>query len=63
MSCLGRVMNCREVIPLLLEAGIDCLQPLEVAAGMDVTELGEEYGDGRVGSGVWGKDGKEADRG
>ena len=32
-------------IPLLLEDGIDCLQPLEVKADMDVLALKKEYGD------------------
>lgn len=40
-SC-GRV---KELIPILAEAGLDCLQPLEVKAGMDLVELKEEYGD------------------
>jgi len=40
-SC-GRVS---ELIPGLLEAGLDCLQPLEVKAGMDVVELKKKYGD------------------
>ncbi|MDA0746389.1 MAG: hypothetical protein O2954_07710 [bacterium] len=40
-SC-GRV---RELIPHLIEAGFDCLQPLEVKAGMDVRELKSEFGD------------------
>jgi uroporphyrinogen decarboxylase len=39
-SC-GRVS---ELIPQLLEAGLDCLQPLEVKAGMDVVALKREYG-------------------
>jgi len=33
-----------EAIPLLVEAGIDCLQPLEVNAGMDVRTLAREWG-------------------
>lgn len=40
-SC-GRV---REFIPMLIEAGFDCLQPLEVKAGMDVLELKKEFGE------------------
>ena len=40
-SC-GRV---KEIIPDLIEVGLDCLQPLEVKAGMDVRELKEKYGD------------------
>jgi uroporphyrinogen decarboxylase len=33
------------LIPSLIEAGFDCLQPLEVKAGMDLRELKELYGD------------------
>lgn len=33
------------LIPPLIEAGVDCLQPLEAKANMDVRELKEEYGD------------------
>ncbi len=40
-SC-GRIS---ELIPGLLEAGLDCLQPLEVKAGMDLVELKKQYGD------------------
>jgi len=40
-SC-GRV---KELIPYFIEEGIDCLQPLEVKAGMDLVELKEKYGD------------------
>ena len=40
-SC-GRVT---EIIPELIEVGLDCLQPLEVKAGMDVRELKRQYGD------------------
>jgi uroporphyrinogen decarboxylase len=40
-SC-GRVSG---LIPSLIEAGLDCLQPLEVKAGMDVVELKKQYGD------------------
>ncbi len=35
----------KELIPDLIEAGFDCLQPLEVKAGMDLIELKREYGD------------------
>ncbi len=35
----------KELIPSLLEAGFDCLQPLEVKAGMDLVELKAQYGD------------------
>ncbi|MBI3971127.1 MAG: hypothetical protein HY332_07535 [Chloroflexi bacterium] len=34
----------KALIPYLIEAGLDCLQPLEVKAGMDVAELKREYG-------------------
>lgn len=37
--------NVKELIPQLIEAGIDCLQPLEVKAGMDLIELKKAYGD------------------
>lgn len=37
--------NLSKAIPLLLEAGIDCLQPIEVKAGMDVVALKQQYGD------------------
>lgn len=37
--------NVSELIPHLIDAGFDCLQPLEVKAGMDVVELKEKYGD------------------
>jgi len=40
-SC-GRV---KEIIPELIDVGLDCLQPLEVKAGMDVRELKRLYGD------------------
>lgn len=33
------------LIPDLVEAGFDCLQPLEVKAGMDLLALKKEYGD------------------
>ena len=39
-SC-GRVTA---LIPQLIEAGLDCLQPLEVKAGMDVRDLKREFG-------------------
>lgn len=38
----GRAM---EIVPLLVESGIDCLQPMEAKAGMDVRELKRLYGD------------------
>jgi len=37
--------NVKQLIPMLIEAGLDCLQPLEVKAGMDVRELKAEFGD------------------
>jgi len=37
--------NVKELIPILIEVGLDCLQPLEVKAGMDLIELKEKYGD------------------
>ena len=37
--------DIRPLIPMLIEAGFDCLQPLEVKAGMNVVELKHEYGD------------------
>ena len=33
------------LVPDLIEAGFDCLQPLEVKAGMDVVELKKAYGE------------------
>jgi uroporphyrinogen decarboxylase len=38
----GRV---KDLIPYFIEEGIDCIQPLEVKAGMDLIELKGEYGD------------------
>ncbi|GEM_PF-42199 len=37
--------NVTELIPLLIEVGLDCLQPIEVKAGMDIISLKENYGD------------------
>jgi len=37
--------NVKPLIPSLIEAGLDCLQPLEVKAGMDLIELKKLYGD------------------
>jgi len=42
LHCCGRV---KDLIPYFIEEGIDCLQPLEVKAGMDLVELKEKYGD------------------
>jgi uroporphyrinogen decarboxylase len=36
--------NVNGVIDLYIEAGIDCLQPLEAKAGMDIRSLGPKYG-------------------
>lgn len=35
----------KELIPQLIEAGFDCLQPLEVKAGMDLIKLKKMYGE------------------
>ena len=35
----------RTPVPILLDAGIDCLQPLEVKAGMDLLRIKREFGD------------------
>jgi len=40
-SCGG----IREIVPDLVEAGWDCIQPLEVKAGMDLVELKQTFGD------------------
>ena len=37
--------DVRPLIPMFIEAGLDCLQPIEVKAGMDLIELKEQYGD------------------
>jgi len=42
LHCDGDV---REFIPLLIEAGFDCVEPLEARAGNDVRELKPRYGD------------------
>jgi len=34
-----------EFVPLFIEAGFDCLQPLEVKAGNDLVALKQQYGD------------------
>jgi len=36
--------NPTEALPMLYEAGIDCIQPLEVNAGMDVRRLLKQWG-------------------
>jgi len=35
----------KEFVPMLIEAGFTCLQPLEVKAGMDLVELKRDFGD------------------
>jgi uroporphyrinogen decarboxylase len=35
----------RERVPDFIDAGFDCLQPLEVKAGMDLVDLKRRYGD------------------
>ena len=37
--------NVKPLLPHLIEAGLDCIQPLEVKAGMDLIELKKLYGD------------------
>jgi uroporphyrinogen decarboxylase len=37
--------NVKELIPFFVEDGLDCLQPLEVKAGMDLLALKREFGD------------------
>ena len=37
--------NVKSLIPYFIEEGIDCIQPLEVKAGMDLIELKAEFGD------------------
>ena len=37
--------DLRPLLPNLVEAGVDCIQPLEVHAGLDVRELKPVYGD------------------
>jgi uroporphyrinogen decarboxylase len=42
LHCDGDV---RQFIPLLIESGFDCIQPLEARAGNDVRDLKPRYGD------------------
>ncbi len=42
LHCCGKV---EALIPYFIEEGIDCLQPVEVKAGMDLIKLKEKYGD------------------
>lgn len=37
--------NIKELLPLLIEAGVDCIQPLEARAGNDVVEYSSLYPD------------------
>jgi uroporphyrinogen decarboxylase len=37
--------DVRPLIPMMIEAGYDCLQPLEAKAGMDLGDLKKKYGD------------------
>jgi len=37
--------NVRALAPMLIEAGLDCLQPLEVKSGMDLIKLKRDFGD------------------
>jgi uroporphyrinogen decarboxylase len=43
------VLHCdgliESLIPHLIEAGIDCLQPLEIKAGMDLVKIKKQYGE------------------
>lgn len=36
--------DIREAVPIIIEAGIDCLQPMEAKAGVDVLALADTYG-------------------
>jgi uroporphyrinogen decarboxylase len=42
LHCCG---YAHEFVPLIIEAGFDCLQPLEVKAGNDLVLLKKQYGD------------------
>jgi uroporphyrinogen decarboxylase len=37
--------DVRQLMPMFIEAGIDCLNPCEVKANMDIMELKAQYGD------------------
>lgn len=37
--------DIRRALPMIVEAGWDCLQPMEAKAGCDVVELAQQYGD------------------
>ncbi|NLO73318.1 MAG: hypothetical protein GX100_04305 [candidate division WS1 bacterium] len=46
LKCILHSCGCvKELIPGLIEAGLACLQPLEVKAGMDLIELKQQYGE------------------
>jgi uroporphyrinogen decarboxylase len=36
--------DIRRAVPLIIEAGVDCLQPMEAKAGVNVLELADTYG-------------------
>lgn len=36
--------DIRKAVPLIVDAGFDCLQPMEAKAGCDVVEIAREYG-------------------
>jgi len=36
--------DIREAVPIIIEAGFDCLQPMEAKAGCDVLEFADTYG-------------------
>jgi len=42
LHCCGGI---RPLIPMLIEAGVEVLQPLQATAGLDVRELKREFGD------------------
>jgi len=45
LKVLMHTCGCvNEIVSDIIEAGVDCLEPLEVKAGMDVVELKREYG-------------------
>jgi uroporphyrinogen decarboxylase len=35
--------NCEALIPMILDVGINCIEPLEAAAGMDSVRLRKQY--------------------
>jgi uroporphyrinogen-III decarboxylase len=37
--------DCRKLIPLFLDAGVDALMPFEVQAGMDIVQTRKDFGD------------------